>query len=216
MALVRTGCGLQSKSRRGRRGAWYGEGRGGFPAACFTRRARRTVTQRRQRATGEGEGAAEAAEAGQRGQTPSERGSVARRLGGGDRPARGPGSIQGNTTKPTKYRRRWGDAGWLRGQTTRRRIHRRSDGGPERRQVLRRGTRAPCAWYTETPPCTSRPVSAVALFFLTTYAAVHTGESSPPGLSGGRIRDYAPSPLRRSAGRWLSTPLPVESSAGGW
>src|ERR1700729_2226567 len=25
------------------------------------------------------------------------------------------------------------DAGWLRGQTTRRRIHRRSDGGPERR-----------------------------------------------------------------------------------
>ena len=26
------------------------------------------------------------------------------------------------------------DAGWLRGQTTRRRIHRRSDGGPERRQ----------------------------------------------------------------------------------
>ncbi len=30
--------------------------------------------------------------------------------------------------------KRMSDAGWLRGQTTRRRIHRRSDGGPERRQ----------------------------------------------------------------------------------
>ena len=30
--------------------------------------------------------------------------------------------------------RKKGDAGWLRGQTTRRRYHRRSDGGPERRQ----------------------------------------------------------------------------------
>jgi hypothetical protein len=45
-----------------------------------------------------------------------------------------------------------GDAGWLRGQTTRRRIHRRSDGGPERRQVLRRGTRAPLCMLHRNPP----------------------------------------------------------------
>jgi hypothetical protein len=150
-----------------RPGAWHGGGRGGFPAASFTRRARRTVTQRRQRATGEDEGAAGAAEAGQRGQTPGVRLRRPGVPGSRDRPAREPWATQGNTAKPTKYRRRWGDAGWLRGQTTRRRIHRRSDGGPERRQVLRRGTRAPCAWYTETPPCTSRPVSVVTLFFLT-------------------------------------------------
>ena len=46
----------------------------------------------------------------------------------------------------------WSDAGWLRGQTTRRRIHRRSDGGPERRQVLRRGTRAPLCMLHRNPP----------------------------------------------------------------
>ena len=61
------------------------------------------------------------------------------------------------TAKSAKGRQAKSDAGWLRGQTTRRRIHRRSDGGPERRQVLRRGTRAPYACYTETPPCASRP-----------------------------------------------------------
>ena len=36
--------------------------------------------------------------------------------------------------KAPEGRRRQRDAGWLRGQTTRRRNHRRSDGGPERRQ----------------------------------------------------------------------------------
>ena len=51
-----------------------------------------------------------------------------------------------------KEQRAWSDAGWLRGQTTRRRIHRRSDGGPERRQVLRRGTRAPLCMLHRNPP----------------------------------------------------------------
>jgi ABC-type oligopeptide transport system ATPase subunit len=61
-----------------------------------------------------------------------------------------------------------GDAGWLRGQTTRRRDHRRSDGGPERRQWRPDGGpghRYEC--YTETPPSVSRPnynrVSGLAL-----------------------------------------------------
>ena len=43
-----------------------------------------------------------------------------------------PGQILRATAKDPEVRA-WGDAGWLRGQTTRRRIHRRSDGGPERR-----------------------------------------------------------------------------------
>ncbi len=57
-----------------------------------------------------------------------------------------------------KSPRRWSDAGWLRGQTTRRRIHRRSDGGPERRRWCPDGGpehRYEC--YTETPPYVSRP-----------------------------------------------------------
>jgi hypothetical protein len=57
-----------------------------------------------------------------------------------------------------KSPRIWSDAGWLRGQTTRRRIHRRSDGGPERRSRCPDGGpehRYEC--YTETPPYVSRP-----------------------------------------------------------
>ena len=51
-----------------------------------------------------------------------------------------------------------GDAGWLRGQTTRRRIHRRSDGGPERRQWHPDGGPGHrYEWYTESPPYVSRP-----------------------------------------------------------
>src|SRR5215469_8917570 len=69
-----------------------------------------------------------------------------------------PREIPPGTPKPTKCPRRWGDAGWLRGQTTRRRIHRRSDGGPERRHRCPGGGpehRPTC--YTEPPPCASRP-----------------------------------------------------------
>ena len=51
----------------------------------------------------------------------------------------------------------WSDAGWLRGQTTRRRMHRRSDGGPERRRCSDGGPEHRYACYTETPPCASRP-----------------------------------------------------------
>src|SRR3984957_13456138 len=51
-----------------------------------------------------------------------------------------------------------GDAGWLREQTTRRRIHRRSDGGPERRQWHPDGGPGyRYEWYTESPPYVSRP-----------------------------------------------------------
>ena len=51
-----------------------------------------------------------------------------------------------------------GDAGWLRGQTTRRRYHRRSDGGPERRQWCPDGgPEHRYEWYTEPPPSVSRP-----------------------------------------------------------
>src|SRR5437868_1620514 len=48
---------------------------------------------------------------------------------GGSSPRKNAGSQR----RDTRRVRAWGDAGWLRGQTTRRRIHRRSDGGPERR-----------------------------------------------------------------------------------
>src|SRR5580692_12174005 len=51
-----------------------------------------------------------------------------------------------------------GDAGWLRGQTTRRRDHRRPDGGPERRQRCPDGgPEHRYEWYTAYPPCVSRP-----------------------------------------------------------
>src|SRR5215469_3988153 len=51
-----------------------------------------------------------------------------------------------------------GDAGWLRGQTTRRRYHRRSDGGPERRQWCPDGgPEHRYEWYTANPPYVSRP-----------------------------------------------------------
>jgi hypothetical protein len=59
--------------------------------------------------------------------------------------------------KAPRGRRRQRDAGWLRGQTTRRRNHRRSDGGPERRQVLRRGTRAPVRMLLRNPPWRIKP-----------------------------------------------------------
>lgn len=50
-----------------------------------------------------------------------------------------------------------GDAGWLRGQTTRRRYHRRSDGGPERRQrCLDGGPKHRYEWYTANPLFVSR------------------------------------------------------------
>src|SRR5205823_14246990 len=91
---------------------------------------------------------------------------VGRHGGPGGIPRKIPRAIAKRTESPGAK----GDAGWLRGQTTRRRIHRRSDGGPERRQVLRRGTRAPYAWYTETPPCASRaglPPERVGGVFLT-------------------------------------------------
>ena len=68
-----------------------------------------------------------------------------------------PGQILRATAKDPEVRA-WGDAGWLRGQTTRRRIHRRSDGGPERRQRCPDGGpehRYEC--YTETPRYVSRP-----------------------------------------------------------
>jgi hypothetical protein len=68
----------------------------------------------------------------------------------------GPGGIPRKTLRAIANRTESpgakGDAGWLRGQTTRRRIHRRSDGGPERRQVLRRGTRAPLCMLHRNPP----------------------------------------------------------------
>jgi hypothetical protein len=63
-----------------------------------------------------------------------------------------PGRYCGPSAKAHEVGRAWSDAGWLRGQTTRRRIHRRSDGGPERRQVLRRGTRAPLCMLHRNPP----------------------------------------------------------------
>jgi len=44
-----------------------------------------------------------------------------------------PGKALRAIANPTESRGVKSDAGWLRGQTTRRRIHRRSDGGPERR-----------------------------------------------------------------------------------
>src|SRR5580692_11612855 len=51
-----------------------------------------------------------------------------------------------------------GDAGWLRGQTTRRRYHRRSDGGPERRQRCPDGgPEHRYEWYTADPLYVSRP-----------------------------------------------------------
>src|ERR1700740_2949993 len=51
-----------------------------------------------------------------------------------------------------------GDAGWLRGQTTRRRYHRRPDGGPERRQWCPDGgPEHRYEWYTAGPPYVSRP-----------------------------------------------------------
>jgi hypothetical protein len=51
-----------------------------------------------------------------------------------------------------------GDAGWLRGQTTRRRYHRRPDGGPERRQWCPDGgPEHRYEWYTANPPYVSRP-----------------------------------------------------------
>jgi ABC-2 type transport system permease protein len=51
-----------------------------------------------------------------------------------------------------------GDAGWLRGQTTRRRYHRRPDGGPERRQRCPDGgPEHRYEWYTVGPPYVSRP-----------------------------------------------------------
>jgi hypothetical protein len=53
-----------------------------------------------------------------------------------------------------------GDAGWLRGQTTRRRYHRRSDGGPERRQRCPDGgPEHRYEWYTADPPYVSRPMT---------------------------------------------------------
>jgi hypothetical protein len=51
-----------------------------------------------------------------------------------------------------------GAAGWLRGQTTLRRIHRRSDGGPERRQRYSDGgPEHRYEWYNETPPSVQGP-----------------------------------------------------------
>jgi len=63
-----------------------------------------------------------------------------------------PGKALRAIANPTESRGVKSDAGWLRGQTTRRRIHRRSDGGPERRQALRRGTRAPLCMLHRNPP----------------------------------------------------------------
>src|ERR1022692_2312133 len=96
------------------------------------------------------------------------------------------------------------DAGWLRGQTTRRRIHRRSDGGPERRQVLRRGTRAPLCMLHRNPPlvrqdritsrsCRARRFTLSINRFLPAFWAVITGSKG--------------SRLSRGVGRPASTPL---------
>jgi len=62
-----------------------------------------------------------------------------------------PGQILRASGEGAAGPRSWSDAGWLRGQTTRRRIHRRSDGGPERRQLVpQRGTRAPVSMLHRT------------------------------------------------------------------
>jgi len=101
---------------------------------------------------------------------------------GGYPPRKIPRAIAKRTESP----RAKSDAGWLRGQTTRRRIHRRSDGGPERRQALRRGTRAPLCMLTPNPPlCVKTRITGhrVGAQFLLKPATdcLHSGRCYLPG-----------------------------------
>ena len=90
-------------------------------------------------------------------------GGAAARVGRHGGPGVSPRKIPRAIAKRTESPGAKGDAGWLRGQTTRRRIHRRSDGGPERRQVLRRGTRAPlCMLHRNPPLCVKTGLPAIA------------------------------------------------------
>ena len=88
-------------------------------------------------------------------------GPVAGNGGGDGRGAARPrdrGVPEDRVSAAQRYRTKKGHAGWLRGQTTRRRIHRRSDGGPERRQRCPDGgPEHRYEWYTEKSPYVSRP-----------------------------------------------------------
>ena len=162
------------------------------------------------------------------------------RLCGG--PGASPGKYGEPSAKAPEVRRAWSDAGWLRGQTTRRRIHRRSDGGPERRQVLRRGTRAPlCMLHRNPPVCVKTGLqadlarrhalshrSAVSrLLFSPCFLANRVGwlrpgrwrlrggpPSRPPGCVRGHVAIWQPGLVGPETTRASGLPAPVGDHYG--